>query len=58
MDLPEPLSLERLSLVVEPEPPSAFERLLYLFPARYFRFYMLYDRVSGQTCWLPEGFTI
>jgi len=38
--------------------PSPWERLEYLIPTRYFRFYMFYDRASQRTCWLPEGFDI
>lgn len=28
----------------------------YLWPARYFHFYVLFDRKNSQTCWLPEGY--
>jgi len=38
--------------------PSALERLQYLCPSRYFRFYMLFERVSHSTCWLPEGYEV
>ncbi len=31
-------------------------RRSYLCPARYFHFYVLYDRKHDQTCWLPEGY--
>lgn len=30
--------------------------LHYLWPSRYFHFYVLYDRKRHQTCWLPEGY--
>ena len=35
---------------------SALERMRYLCPSRYFRFFMFYERVSHRTCWLPEGY--
>ena len=35
---------------------STLERLRYLSPKRYFRFYMLYLPDSRKSCWLPEGF--
>ena len=38
------------------EKPSALDRIGYLCPSRYFRFYMLHDRASYSTCWLPEGY--
>ena len=31
-------------------------RMHYLWPSRYFHFYVLYDRNRKQTCWLPEGY--
>lgn len=31
-------------------------RMQYLWPSRYFHFYVLYDRKARQTCWLPEGY--
>lgn len=37
-------------------PPSALERLEYLCPSRYFRFYMLFERTRNSCCWLPEGY--
>lgn len=33
------------------------ERLAYLSPRRYFRFYMLYVPEAQLSCWLPEGFS-
>jgi len=36
--------------------PSALERMRYLCPSRYFRFFMFYERASNRTCWLPEGY--
>lgn len=45
--------------VVRPEEesaPSALERLEYLCPSRYFRFYMLFERTTKSSCWLPEGY--
>ena len=47
---------EPVDLHTEQAPPSAFERLRYLCPSRYFRSYMLYERMSHSTCWLPEGY--
>ena len=35
---------------------AARERIRYLLPSRYFRFYMVYEQDSGTTCWIPEGF--
>jgi len=35
---------------------STLERLCYLSPKRYFRFYMLYLPDARKSCWLPEGF--
>lgn len=35
---------------------SAFERLRYLCPSRYFRYYMLFEARDNATCWLPEGY--
>ncbi|HRU07225.1 MAG TPA: hypothetical protein P5137_15775 [Candidatus Brocadiia bacterium] len=35
---------------------STLERLRYLSPKRYFRFYMLYLPDAKKSCWLPEGF--
>lgn len=40
------------------EKPSALERIMYLYPSRYFRQYLFYDEVSNRTCWLPEGHNI
>ena len=36
---------------------TVLERLEYLLPTRYFRFYLFSDRRSNVTCWLPEGFS-
>ena len=36
---------------------SVFERIEYLMPTRYFRFYFLTHPESRATCWLPEGFS-
>jgi len=47
--------LQPITLHSEEAQPSAFERLRYLSPSRYFRFYMLHERISQSTCWLPEG---
>ena len=33
------------------------ERLVYLSPRRYFRFYLLYVPETEVSCWLPEGFS-
>jgi len=56
MDLPK-TATETLAAGYEDLPdPSALERLQYLCPSRYFRFYMLYERISHSTCWLPEGY--
>ena len=35
---------------------TARDRFRYLLPSRYFRFYMVYERESGTSCWIPEGF--
>ena len=37
--------------------PSVVERLWYLLPSRYFRFFFLYDRRNHKSCWVPEGFS-
>ncbi len=53
-----PISLQDPRLAYEAEERSALERLRYLCPSRYFRFYLLYDRTERQTCWLPEGYQV
>ena len=53
----ETLGVRRTSLVTDIKQASAVERLRYLTPSRYFRFFMLHERVSRKTCWLPEGYT-
>ncbi len=58
MESPVILPLQETALHHDPEQPSALDRLQYLCPSRYFRFYMLYERMSHQTCWLPEGFDV
>ena len=42
--------------LVPGEQPVA-ERLFYLLPTRYFRFFFLYDKRSHESCWIPEGFS-
>ncbi len=39
------------------EEASVADRLWYLIPNRYFRFFFLYDRHNHQSCWIPEGFS-
>lgn len=55
MKLPETITANMLTVTRE-ESPSAFERLKHLCPSRYFRYYMLFERTTRRTCWLPEGF--
>ena len=52
----ETLFQEKLSIRAVEDKPSALDRIGYLCPSRYFRFFMLYDRSSNSTCWLPEGY--
>jgi len=40
----------------EAAPTYVSPRMTYLCPSRYFHFYVLYDRKTRQTCWLPEGY--
>jgi len=56
--VPIPIRLADPRQVHEQDERSALERLRYLCPSRYFRFYLLYDRVAHQTCWLPEGYQV
>ena len=35
---------------------QARDRIRHLLPNRYFRFYMIYDKESRISCWIPEGF--
>jgi len=56
MNTPQIIVEER---TIEPhveEAPSAFERMRYLCPSRYFRFFMFHERATHRTCWLPEGY--
>ena len=34
------------------------DRLSYLRPNRYFKFYLFREKDGNTTCWLPEGFCI
>ena len=52
----EPISLGKPLLKQTDAAPSAFERMRYLCPSRYFHFYMLHERTAHRTCWLPEGY--
>ena len=38
--------------------PSALERMRYLCPSRYFRFFMFHEPKAKRTCWLPEGYDL
>lgn len=59
MNAPETLVLERMeNHQRDSDAPSALARLKYLCPSRYFRFFMFHERVSKQTCWLPEGYDL
>ena len=58
MDSPHTLARQTRPTLSEESPRSAFERLRYLCPSRYFRYYMFHERVSKRTCWLPEGYEI
>ena len=56
MDKLETLLQQQVSIREAEDGPSALDRIGYLCPSRYFRFFMLYDRSSNSTCWLPEGY--
>ncbi len=56
MELPNIPIAQSVLDMTDAEPPSALQRLQYLCPSRYLRFYMLYERSSHRTCWLPEGY--
>ena len=57
MDLPQSTYTEQRPLLFrETERPTLSPRLWYLWPSRYFHFYMFRDRPTHQTCWLPEGY--
>jgi len=56
MDLPKTLDIEHAACRTTEEKESTFERLAHLCPSRYFRYYMLFERGSYSTCWLPEGY--
>jgi hypothetical protein len=56
MELPKTLTAKKPVIRLENVEPSALERLNYLCPSRYFRFYMLHEREDNRTCWLPEGY--
>jgi len=54
-----PLIIERTQAKSpELDEPSALERLRYLCPSRYFRFFMFHERNAKRTCWLPEGYDL
>jgi len=46
----------------EGEEPSAFERMIYLCPSRYFRAYMVVAKRSNgriiNLTWIPEGYNV
>ena len=56
MELPKILIEPPERIRLQEEEPSALARLEYLCPSRYFRFYMLYERNTSSTCWMPEGY--
>jgi hypothetical protein len=58
MELPKTIAVEPLQAPCRELEQSALDRLSYLCPSRYFRFYMLHERDSNSTCWLPEGYDV
>jgi len=56
MEFPEILLVPPARIHLQEEEPSALARLEYLCPSRYFRFYMLHERNTRSTCWIPEGY--
>ena len=56
MYTPETIAPQARLTKPQEKPRSAFERLRYLCPSRYFRYYMFHERTSKKTCWLPEGY--
>ena len=58
MNLPQMTRQETRPLLFrETERPTLSPRLWYLWPSRYFHFYMFFDRASQLSCWLPEGYS-
>ena len=49
------ITAERQPLTRKPEC-SVLDRIEYLIPTRYFRFYLFSDPQANVTCWLPQGF--
>lgn len=48
---------DSLLIPQQQEEPSVVDRMLYLLPNRYFRFFLLYNKRKHQSCWIPEGFS-
>ena len=56
MDLSHATWAEPQVAVETEELPLTIEKLWYLWPSRYFHLYMFYEKKTGSTCWLPEGY--
>jgi len=58
MNLPQTIGQEAPPLLFqETVCPVYLPRLWYLWPSRYFHFYVFFDKTSRLTCWLPEGYS-
>ena len=51
------LEIAEAAQAVEDDGTRWQDRIAHLLPTRYFHFYLFRERETGDTCWLPEGFT-
>jgi hypothetical protein len=56
VDKPDAFPGEGATREAPAEEPEFGGRRAYLYPGRYFHFYLLYEPTTGKTCWLPEGY--